>query len=106
MSKKKITVKDQLEKANRTLYLVLDQYHVDDVMKFLISERETIIDHIDEYIEEELEYIKHETDSYAGQKVEAKKVVKHYGKQKKQQQLILQKMNQLAKLMSKGTEDY
>jgi len=89
---KKSTRLEQLNEAKGTLHRILNQYEIDDLMDFILCELQSDIDYVDGHIEDEIKYIKWETNTYASAKAEA---MRHVKKLRKNKQARIKAMKEL-----------
>lgn len=76
MKTKKPTKAEQLKSAERKIQNILESLDFEDVLSFIVRELQRDIELTEIDIEDELEYAKNETDSYASQKAEARRMAK------------------------------
>jgi len=87
MPKKKKTAAQKLKELEAKLasqnYSILNQFSCKDLLVFLSSKLDEELEYVEDHIGLELDYIKWETDSYAGAKQEMREEVKRLRAQKR-----------------------
>lgn len=91
---KKPTRAEQLQDAKNRLRTILNVFQLDDIMQFVFDKLEGDIEYIDGNIEDDIGYIKWESNSYSSAKSEARQRIKYLRKNK---QVRIKAMKELKK---------
>lgn len=89
---KKQTQAEKLEKAERKIWNVLDVLDFEDVMSFIEGELKYDIGYHEDEIQNEIDYVRNETDSYADTKAETRKLIKVLKKDNQNRKLVLKQV--------------
>lgn len=83
---------EKLEKTERKIWNVMDALEIEDLMSFIIGELKYDIGYYEDEIENEIDYVKNETDSYASQKADSRRLIKVLKKKNQQRKLVLKQV--------------